>query len=75
MLNIGIELKASDGLTMKKTVETLMRNKREQFQKYVDYSAHCAEASIGDGGSSNNNLEIIVSDEKKMKLARELTKT
>ncbi|XP_015897171.4 7-deoxyloganetic acid glucosyltransferase [Ziziphus jujuba] len=67
VLKIGIELEAFNRSSVKSTVETLMGSKRKALQKSVDKFANCAQDGIGHGGSSNHNLEMLVTDIKKIK--------
>ncbi|KAH7514549.1 hypothetical protein FEM48_Zijuj11G0101200 [Ziziphus jujuba var. spinosa] len=61
------QLQTFNRSSVKSTVDTLMGSKREAFQRSVDRIANCAQDGIGHGGSSNHNLEMLVTDIKKIK--------
>ncbi|XP_024934773.3 7-deoxyloganetic acid glucosyl transferase [Ziziphus jujuba] len=67
VLRIGVELEACDRSTIETTIKTLMETRREEFQNSVNRMAKSAEDGIGQGGSSNLNIEILVQHIKKMK--------
>lgn len=65
---IGVQLDAIDRSSIRSTINTLMGNRRDEFQRSVDTIAKLAEYSITDGGSSYKNVETLVNDIKKIKM-------
>ncbi|KAF3449216.1 hypothetical protein FNV43_RR09944 [Rhamnella rubrinervis] len=64
---IGVELEAFDRWTIQKTISTFMEtSRREELQRSVDMVAKWARDSVGHGGSSYNNFEVLVEDIKKI---------
>ncbi|KAF3441184.1 hypothetical protein FNV43_RR15096 [Rhamnella rubrinervis] len=68
VLEIGLQLDACDRLTIQRTVQTMMGSKREELQNSIERISECAQHVIGNGGSSNQNLETLVEDIKNIKL-------
>ncbi|KAF3449031.1 hypothetical protein FNV43_RR09755 [Rhamnella rubrinervis] len=64
----GVELDAKDRSSIEKTINTLMGHQREELQLGVDRIAKRLEDGIHEGGSSYNNVEMLVGDLRKMKL-------
>lgn len=68
---IGVELDAKDRSSIEKTISTLMGSQREEFQLSVDRIAKWVEDGIAEGGgSSYNNVEMLVKDITKIKLLK-----
>lgn len=65
---IGVQLDAIDGSSIQSTINTLMGNRRDEFQRSVDRIAKLAEDGISEGGASHKNIETLVNDIKKIKI-------
>ncbi|KAH7514548.1 hypothetical protein FEM48_Zijuj11G0101100 [Ziziphus jujuba var. spinosa] len=53
--------------TIKSAIRAVMNGRKEEFQNSIDKIAKCGLNGIGHGGSSNQNLEFLVEDIKKIK--------
>lgn len=63
---IGVELDASDRETIKGSIKKFMETQRAEIQNSIDGIGKLAWDSISPGGSSYNNLEMLIKDITKM---------
>lgn len=62
---IGLDMKDTcDRSTIERMIKDLMGTKRNEFKKSADNLSKLAKVSVGDGGSSNNDLEALIKDIK-----------
>lgn len=62
---IGLDMKDNcDRCTIERMIKNLMGIKRDEFKKSIDNLSKLANLSVGEGGSSNNDLEALIKDIK-----------
>ena len=62
---IGLDMKdVCDRLTVEKMVRALMEDQRQEIMRTVDRISKLARESVGQGGSSCTNLEMLIQELK-----------
>ncbi|EXB56912.1 hypothetical protein L484_019957 [Morus notabilis] len=59
---IGVELEATDGWTIERTMKKFMETQRVEFERSIDGICKLPTDSVGPGGSSYHSLEILIQD-------------
>lgn len=69
---IGLDMKdMCDRSTIERTIKDLMETKRDEFKKSIEELSKLAKLSIGEGGSSYNNLDCLIHDIKELVRTKE----